>query len=394
MDYSQLDDLLKIPKKGDASKEKKETFSQNMSTLLSEEGYGINAEKYFFDGFSFCGAFPVFDFIKNFNDKDKFDFVTKIIKGEKYSKNEKGISLKALVHLLSLFIVGSSKDIDIIELLLRHIPYNAKTKENKVTKDFPSVLEKYFISEIKDDTTFPDFQMLVKEKEFLLGLSSLFSDGLKKINTKNADTLQNISKTLNWLNIKTTDDENSLESETQHGQSVHPNKQKLKENITINKLRRLKETLQNDISLFSDIVRFISELENDLSFVREEKKVIEEKYSQLQVANDILKSEKEKLQNNFNILRGLNVSYEKEISILKEEIEGKNSVLSIYSSDKQNSLNEQLNIIASKLKTHYLNYKDAVEMEMTAELGENIKNLMGEIFKTLAKSGVDVERKI
>jgi len=57
-------------------------------------------------------------------------------------------------------------------------------------------------------------------------------------------------------------------------------------------------------------------------------------------------------------------------------------------------LSEQLNVIASKLKTHYLNYKDSLEMEMTAELGENLKYLVGDIFKTLIKSGVDVERKV
>jgi len=225
-------------------------------------------------------------------------------------------------------------------------------------------------------------------------LSVLFSDGLNEINTKDAGVLQSISKTLKWLDTKSSGNETALELKTLSKQSKHHDMQQQKEVFDVNTLISLKETLQNDLSIITKAVEHISVLENDLSIVNKNKKSIEDEYSRIKAVYEALISEKYKLQNDFGIMKNDNASKEKEILILKEEIEKQKSVLSIYSSDKQNSLNEQLNVIASKLKTHFLNYKDALEMEMTPELGENLRNLVGDIFKTLVKAGIDTERRI
>ena len=44
MNYSILDDLIRIEKKSDASKEKKQTYLHEMKTLLFEEGYSKKSE--------------------------------------------------------------------------------------------------------------------------------------------------------------------------------------------------------------------------------------------------------------------------------------------------------------------------------------------------------------
>jgi cell division protein FtsB len=387
MDYPELECLIAITKKGDASKEKKEEYFKNMLALLSKEGYGTNSEKYLFGGFSFCGASPVFEFLKKLKNTERFDIVTKITKGKMYGKNEKGISLKVMIHLLSFFIVFFPDDISVIDMLVHHIPYKAKTKSNTIIKDLPSILERYFISEIKADTIFPDFRTIAKERESRIEFYVLVSNGLKDINTTNSDALQIISKVLEWLENEAMEDDKKYVSITQSKQQIQPDKQKTKEKCNINMLSRLTETFQGAL-------KYISGLEEDLSVFKKDKSKIEEEYSKLKTANEKIILEIAKLQNDIYILKDDNSSKEKENFLLKAEVEKQKSVLSIYSSDKQNSLNEQLNVIASKLKTHYLNYNDAVGMRMTVELGENLKNLIGDIFRTLAKSGVDVERKM
>ena len=393
MDYTHLDSLMEISKKSDAPKEKKRVYFENMFALFSEEGYSDNAEMYFFKGFSFNGAFPVFEFMKKLDDNDKNNFITNILKGEKYNENENGTSLKILIHLLGLFIVHSPDDIKIIDLLLHRIPYMAKTKANKITKDLPSILEKYFISEITQDTVFPEYKKLVNDNDFGKDFSFLFLSGLKEIKAKNND-VHKIMKINNWLDAKLTVDSDCSALKSKNESLVRQNKQQSEEEVGIGTLNRIKEQLQNNISTLSKFVFFISDLQNELSFAKRDKKKFESECLRLKTENEAIFSEKSKLINECFSLRNDNTSKGEIIIQLKGEIEKQKSILSIYSTDKQNSLSEQLNVLASKLKTHYLNYKDSLEMEMTVELGEKLKNLMGEIFKTLAKSGADVDKKV
>ena len=69
------------------------------------------------------------------------------------------------------------------------------------------------------------------------------------------------------------------------------------------------------------------------------------------------------------------------------------SVLSVYNADKQNAQSEQLNAIASKLKSEYRDFKDAENEEMTLDLGENFRFQLQSIFRILAKAGIDIEKR-
>lgn len=73
------------------------------------------------------------------------------------------------------------------------------------------------------------------------------------------------------------------------------------------------------------------------------------------------------------------------------EIEKLKTVISVYSEDKQNSMDGQLNAIASKLKTEYSEFKDALDLEMTVEIGEILRDQLMRVFKILSKAGIDIE---
>ena len=82
------------------------------------------------------------------------------------------------------------------------------------------------------------------------------------------------------------------------------------------------------------------------------------------------------------------------IEDLTNELQKRNSVLSVFESDKQNSHKEHLNSIASQLKAEYKDFIDALDMEMTIDLGENMRQQISTIFKILSKNGIDVERRL
>jgi len=399
MAYSQLDNLMKIPKKGDASKEKKEEYRKIMFTLLSEDGYTPVAERYFFEGFSFCGALPVFDYIQNLDDTAKFKFITEITRGTMYDNNEKGTTLKILIHLLSLFIVNSSQNFETIGLLVRCIPSKAKTKTGKISNDLSTIIEKYFVSELRTGSNFPDLQKIFSNNDMQTEFTSLFTDALRKNNAKKEINPEIYDVIFNWLGTKKLD---------LNEQGKERNQQIPKVKFNVKSLLHFEETLKSELIVIPQVVEYVANLESELSKIEatksdvtkkynlldHDKKMLEENNAHLKTSNESLTSENRKIRSELNRLNEDITSQKKEILSLKEESDNQKSIISTYSSDKQNSLNEQLNGIASKLKTHYLNYKDAAEMQMNLELGENLRNLMGDIFKTLAKSGIDIEGRI
>jgi len=79
------------------------------------------------------------------------------------------------------------------------------------------------------------------------------------------------------------------------------------------------------------------------------------------------------------------------VALLNDEVNKRDAVISVYSSDKENSKSEQLNAIASKLKTEYRDFLDAEDMEMTADLGENMRLQLKSVFRILSKAGIDIE---
>ena len=56
--------------------------------------------------------------------------------------------------------------------------------------------------------------------------------------------------------------------------------------------------------------------------------------------------------------------------------------------NRKRQYDEQLNIIASKLSIEYKDFVDALEMEMTIELGENMREQLRTVFNILEKQGI------
>lgn len=81
----------------------------------------------------------------------------------------------------------------------------------------------------------------------------------------------------------------------------------------------------------------------------------------------------------------------KEIQTIIAETERLKSIIAVYSDDKQSSQSETLNAIASKLKQEYKDFVEAEDMEMTIDLGENLRDQIKSIFKILIKSGIDIK---
>jgi hypothetical protein len=398
MDCTQLDSLLKITKKSEASKENKDKFFTDLSALLSETGYSAVFEKYLFEGFSFCGARPMFSYLNTLDISGRFSFVNNIIKGGKYRTNEKFISLQLLIHLLAHFIVTYPQEKDSIGILIFCIPGKSKTKTGSICNKLPIILDKYFIKELTLNIVFPDLTSILVDQDIKIEFCALFSNAVKEIKDEDPSFGNAI---LSWLSA------NSQESIPQADIQVTDNVEKAilntdsipsDKNLKIiiaslaEALKKLSSFSEYHASLESKLVeskRRISVLSGDLLCMENSKNKSEKGSEDLKKLTEVLEAENRKMKSECMSLKSSLLDKETLITTLTAESLKQKSVLSTYSHDKQNSLNEQLNVIARKLTSFYLNYKDSMEMKMTPELGNNIRSLMGDIFKTLQKSGIN-----
>lgn len=387
MNTEKLDALMQIKKKSDASKTQKSEFVSLIIGLIKENGYSDQVEEYLFSGYSFAGVKPVIDIINKMSLEERTDFIEQVLSGKLYSINEKGISFKLLVDLFTQFIVCFPQDKSTISKLIKSIPAKSKVKTGQLLGDAPKVIDKYFLSVIRENTQLPSFESLELSNDDIKRFTDLFLFILQSIKASKKISEKKIKNVLEWLAATNVNQSVSVDSKD-NTSSTMP-KQADNKNAEIKPLSSYEfENLCKRVLLTLDCYKAL-EKESALLNARITtlEKELETKKTQLEnlktKTNESEKALTEQINRNNSLLEELN-----EVKTEKNKLQG---IVDIYSEDKESSQTEQLNAIASKLKAEYRDFQDALEMEMTVELGENIKEQVIQIFKILAKAGIDVE---
>ena len=83
-----------------------------------------------------------------------------------------------------------------------------------------------------------------------------------------------------------------------------------------------------------------------------------------------------------------NEELEQSLTTYKDEAEKALEMVEILRRDKDKQSDETVKRIASRLRTYYMDYKDAISLEMSTDLGENMRDQLGEVFKILQDTGI------
>jgi hypothetical protein len=361
-----------------------------MIQLLSEEGYTSVLEKYLFDGFSFCGALPVCAYLKKVSSDERYDFIDKFSRGAKFNSNERFISLKIMIIFLSFFIANYPNEYDSFSLIIRCIPGKVKTKSGNLSSELPSILEKYLIKELPSGIKLPELSDIPVIQDIKVNFCFIFTNAIREIKTENKLYLDNINRILSWLNLPNnhTYTEKSYKDRTTDSNDIARRDEIDYYSLVIENLKKYHDRMLYLEDKTTEYKKQIFHLSSDLSYAEN---ACKKNNDNLIVLQSELKSERERYKYDLDTLRNELSQKEDTIKTLSDEASAQKSVLTTYSVDKQNSINEQLNKIAANLKTFYLNYKDSVDMEMTIDLGNDLRNLMSDIFKNLKKSGINTE---
>ena len=197
MNYDTLDELIKIPQKTDAGKEKKKSFKNELINLLNEEGYTKRAEDYLYSGFLLAEASPFYEYIKN---KDnKYEIYRELAKGEKFN-SDKQTTIKLELNLLALFINEGNFETNIIRDILISLPDLSINSESKRFKDLSKFIEKAYINVIHNDVKYPDINEIGLTELTVQRLIDMFKEAFSTYEFQNEHILEKSNKLFNWIN--------------------------------------------------------------------------------------------------------------------------------------------------------------------------------------------------
>ena len=390
MNFEKLDELVAIPKKSDASKAIRKEYKAEIAKLLKEDGFSESAEKYLWSGFSFCGAEPLFDFV-NFHEKDQqAGIIEKILKCRTYIKNEKSNGFKMCISLLIYELNYCPDNAEIIGMLIKGCVATYKKKDGSISKDNAKIVEKYFIAALNLQAKLPGWDtitinpFIVKEFcNYIVNVSSAFTDDKSK---------EKVKKIVTWMKsvvAATTETVSTKEADTKLPSSSVPTSDVTNSHSQQNNAagKSLFATAAQLKELTSQVYSFAEESEKSKRTIATLLADKAEKVAQLKTAEGTITDLRELVA-----AKEADLTAQKlQLTELSSEVEKLKAVISVYSEDKQSSMDGQLNAIASKLKTEYSEFKDALDLDMTAEIGEILRDQLMRVFKILSKAGIDIE---
>ena len=457
-----LEYLIGLKKNGkkDPSVIERDDFRIAWAGLVSEAGFNNQAEAFLYEGYTYCGAVPFYDYMKK--SSSYMTAVQELYRGCYYGRNCVNTSA-ILIHLLALSINDSKKDMDVIASLICRIPAELKNKEGKLYGQADRVLKKYFFDKIRPDAEFP-------------GLKELSEHGLQEISVKtfasvidaitvkmdfssfNKVCQKNKQRVDAWLHSpvdekKCPDDEfknsqNSSKSETIYAETEAARQEYIKtNNPDSSKNREITGRLQiaadkgsaeniqeldEDVKMKTDGVfsgdseeiqtvpekfkKAAIELNNRMVILQKEKAVADKEIvklrtqvSELNLVRDrqmteistresdiaekdkIIDSLRERVYEAEKKVSELNIQITEKDRQLEQNEEGMaqlSEMIDMLRRDRSRQSEEAVKRLSTKLRYLYLDYQDARELTMSDELGENMRDQLGEVFRILISAGI------
>lgn len=407
MDYTKLDDLMKITKKGDASQTNKNLFTEEMCRMLKEEGLTEQSIEYMRNGFGFSSAKPLAIYIRQSSEDHRREIIDRVMQSDLVKSGDKVAAFKMAVSLSAYSIQWLGKDQRLLAEMIKILPGLSRNKEKKMLKDASKIYEKYYFSVLEEKTEYPTLnsdELGLKDHhlcEYRKMLETILKDVSKKYNAKIAPIYAwlGIGNALDGKEDSSAKDRETVESKDDVKQPIVPYSHADLESILTGVCEfsdRMRATVDQWVLLekssvlaqerISQMMKTIEDLNRKNELLTKSNESLNEELIRNKEYGQNLKEQIEKLETTVS-------DKDTQIKELQEEIAKMNSILSVYTADKQNAQSEQLNAIASKLKSEYRDFQDVANEQMTVDLGENFRFQLQSIFRILMKAGIDVERR-
>lgn len=406
--------LIELKKtKKEPNRLERDQFTEAWNTLLRNEGYSALAEEYLYKGFTYCGAAPLKNYIKN--SEDRITALSTILNGKMYGENCAS-TVPILFHLLTLFLNEKTADEAIISLLIKRIPAALKNKEGKIYGQADRALKKYILDDLHSEILPPLGGLIdnglkaIFVKEFVAVFDEIFagmkSDGFSKKCIKNIKLLQEWmhpvvqeSPVRDDIKIKeTASAEGDITIGKTEGSEIVPAKKESEntteitsENVTVaepsdsnifesrleeakKQIEAINAELEKQKALASSLRQQLADVTSERNRLGEIASVREARLSGLSSELLASKSTIEKL--------------EQRVAQLEMELQERMKMMEALSRDRAKQSDEAIHRLASKLKVEYRDFMDAIDIPMDSDLGENMREQLKNVFNILIKAGI------
>lgn len=418
MNRDLLEDITISKKKNEMSFTRKREFRTELEDALKEEGLSENTERYIFTCASLGSGVSFFNWIRNMDEVQINELYTQLISTKGFLANAGMNSARFLLTLIISVMVDDKKFYYITADAIKRVPGLLLTKDGKISANTNKIVIYNFIDYARTYRKWVALKELdlteTEKREFL----SIIKKALDEYKPKNEDQQYAYKSLSDWLKNEvrdlevssdTANNENNLSeavtdtAEKQSLQTNNPeaqgesdsqqspeNKGDSSETITEKKGSASKKLME--LALYMEAI----EAENDK--VKKELAASKHERGNLQRLYD---RARQNIQEKEDIIAGLEHTIseaqkqidekEKKIEELEISIQKQSDVYTIYSTDTESRHAEKMNALAAKLKGEYIDFLESKTMDMTIDLGLNLRDQLEDVFNILIKNGINIK---
>lgn len=421
--FSNIDELITATKeKSSASEADRRKFEHAWLEIANKEGLSEEVILRLFRGFTIDASRPFYLYAQKTNAEETYQ---NLLTSKLFMENEAGSSFKLILDLLGLEIskpTGSSS----LASLCRSLPSVAYNKDGNLYGFAGQSIHKYLVKRLANQVC-PGLELDLKlSPEEVARLASILNGPLKSLGMKSnirSSERDAVISLMKWVQNLCSGSEaasagcgeatpqasesltgvqrqaDGQESATRTMQMVPLQDGNLYEghNSEDGSMALLDaHSLDSVISFLHSYGEEHERLKNEASMLRQqleaEKNTYEHNEADVMSLRVQLAEAKERVAELEAAVSALTTEKDelgRQIVGLKEDSASAREMLSLMNRDHERQSNEQLKRLSSELRIEYQDFKDAEELPMDADLGENMRLQIQSIFKILRKHGLE-----
>lgn len=389
-----LEKANKDGKKTDLSKTDQNTYRNEYSQLLSQNGIDDDVVMYFVKGIKCSTAYVTCVWINKFPFDKQYSAYKSIVDSSVFSDLDSVSQFRIVLAWTAAFWAIKEQNDEIVSDLLYRFVSLSKKKDGKRLSELSKLFKTYFMDNMRHQMFLPRFVKYHFSEEYEKELVLMLREAVEGIQAKGDLEIDRLHALRDWVKVNSE----GYPEESQEVQATT--------NVDSEEKNNNKSSITTDSEVSGgalskkllELAKAVAVFENENKDVY---KVIEEKDKEIsrlkssinkyQETNKTFLDENTKLKQEICDLLTQKETLLSENKGLAERIGRQSEVIDVFDQDKDNSKNELLNQIATSLKKIYTDYKAAENMEMSIDLGMNMRDSLDDVFRKLKKMGIDIE---
>ena len=413
MDQETMNQLLANKDKYKASNKSRETFEKEWLSYVNENGVDETAIKYLFTGFEYRRFHPFTNYMKGREDKAE---LVKMFFGSKEFYDNKPKSFRMALNLLGILFAEFPEEFELMAFTIRRLPDISYGKDKKRYPDIGKIFGKFFIAELNSETKLPSKEALMLRPAMMGMFIGLMNDGLdafcalegvKAGEKVVADHLREWLKSCAEGELEKPSEkvaENTEKAPTEAAEKAEKEAEKepsetggAETGAPKTSVFSWKYSIKGLVSYIEGLENTIKQMQIKIDLTEEAKerglREIEALKAQLTAKNaDIAALNEKNSELNYTVsMKGKEIDRLHEVVASKEaEIADRIKLADILSKDKSKQSDAVLQRLSSELASYYEDFMGAQEMEITAELGEVLRDQLSDVYQILKKNGISL----